>query len=112
MDKSWPEAGGLMSYGTNISDTHRRVATYVDRKAPKPLWLAEEVVAWSLFAVVSTTTFTPLLTALINASSIRLSGKKYGFAMWMLFCADVIQSRNSRYDPKLPLTGELLTICA
>jgi putative ABC transport system substrate-binding protein len=30
-ESSYVEAGGLMSYGTNIADLHRRAATYVDK---------------------------------------------------------------------------------
>lgn len=29
--KTWPDAGGLMSYGTNFHDSWRRAATYVDK---------------------------------------------------------------------------------
>ena len=36
--REWAEAGGLLSYGPNIVDMHRRVADYVDRiaKGTKP----------------------------------------------------------------------------
>jgi putative tryptophan/tyrosine transport system substrate-binding protein len=37
-DSEYPEAGGLISYGTSISERYRRVAHYVDRilKGAKP----------------------------------------------------------------------------
>ena len=31
--REWAEAGGLLSYGPNIIDMHRRIADYVDRIA-------------------------------------------------------------------------------
>jgi putative tryptophan/tyrosine transport system substrate-binding protein len=36
--REWVEAGGLLSYGPNIVELHRRVADYVDRiaKGAKP----------------------------------------------------------------------------
>jgi putative tryptophan/tyrosine transport system substrate-binding protein len=43
-DREWPEGGGLISYGPNITELHRRAATYVDKilKGTKPADLPVE----------------------------------------------------------------------
>ena len=36
--REWPDRGGLMSYGANVEDSYRQLASYVDRilKGAKP----------------------------------------------------------------------------
>jgi putative ABC transport system substrate-binding protein len=42
--RQWPGSGGLMSYGANVNDSYRQLATYVDRilKGGKPANLPVE----------------------------------------------------------------------
>jgi ABC-type uncharacterized transport system substrate-binding protein len=42
--REWPDRGGLMSYGSNVEDSYRRLAVYVHRilKGAKPADLPVE----------------------------------------------------------------------